>query len=63
MAISPFLGSFKPYVIAESSSPYDTSVTLIMRSRADGTGMERYMNGSNLTDLLLHVGQTNVDRY
>lgn len=39
------------------------TVTVIVRVVVDWSGSERYMKGSNVTDTLLHTGQTKVDLY
>ncbi|KAH7854604.1 hypothetical protein Vadar_015828 [Vaccinium darrowii] len=39
------------------------TVSVIVRVVVEGSGNERYMNGSNVTDNFLQNGQTNVDRY
>ncbi len=39
------------------------TVTVIVRVMVGWSGKERYMNGSNVTETLLHTGQTNVDLY
>lgn len=39
------------------------TVTIIVRVVVDRSGNDRYMNGSNVIDILLHTGQTKVDLY
>lgn len=39
------------------------TVSVIVRVVVDWRGKERYMKGSNVTDTLLHTGQTRVDLY
>lgn len=39
------------------------TVSVIVRIVVEGSGNERYMNGSNVMDNFLQNGQTNVDRY
>lgn len=39
------------------------TVTVIVRVLVDWSGKERYMKGSNVTEILLHTGQTKVDLY
>ena len=39
------------------------TVTVITRVVVEGRGSDRYMNGSNVTDIFLQMGQINVDRY
>lgn len=39
------------------------TVTVIVRVMVCWRGRERYMNGSNVTETLLHTGHTNVDLY
>lgn len=38
-------------------------VTVIDRVIVEWRGKERYMNGSNVTETLLHTGQAKVDLY
>ena len=38
------------------------TVTVIVRIVVEGSGSDRYMNGSNVTDTFLQTGQTNIDR-
>ena len=39
------------------------TVKVIVRIVVEGSGNERYMKGSNVMDIFLQNGQTNVDRY
>lgn len=39
------------------------TVTVIVRVEVDWRGRERYIKGSNVTDILSHAGQTSVDLY
>lgn len=39
------------------------TVTVIVRVVVAWSGKERYMKGSNVTETLLHTGQTKVDLY
>lgn len=39
------------------------TVTAIVRVVVDWSGKERYMKGSNVTEILLQAGQTRVDLY
>lgn len=43
-------------------SPQNT-VTFIDRTEDEGSGNDKYMNGSKVTDILLQTGHTNVDLY
>lgn len=38
-------------------------VKVIVRIVVEGNGSERYINGSNVTDFFLQMGQTKVERY
>jgi hypothetical protein len=39
------------------------TVTVIVLFAMEGTGKDKYINGSKVTDVLLQVGQVNVDLY
>lgn len=40
-----------------------TTVIVIVRIVVEGRGNDKYMNGSNVTETFLQIGQTNVDLY
>jgi hypothetical protein len=46
----------------EAPVPLNT-VTVIIRVTVEGNGSDKYMNGSKVTEILLHSGQTKVDLY
>lgn len=39
------------------------TVNVIVLIVVDGRGRDRFMNGSNVTETFLQIGQTNVDLY
>ena len=39
------------------------TVIVIVLIVAEGRGKDKYINGSNVTETFLHIGQTNVDLY
>lgn len=40
-----------------------TTVKVIIRTVVDGSGSDRYINGSKVRETFLQTGQTNVDLY
>jgi hypothetical protein len=59
----PALGTVTAKDIGRTSPEPLKTVTVIERVTVDGRGRDKYMNGSNVTDILLHTGHTNVDLY
>jgi hypothetical protein len=50
----PVLGTSTAYMTGMRDPSTVTTVTVIDRVRVEGSGKERYMNASNLTEELLH---------
>lgn len=40
-----------------------TTVKVMVLVVVEGSGKDRYMNGSNVIDIFLQTGQTTLDRY
>lgn len=59
----PCLGTVTVQTDGKALPSQVKTVTVIVRVLVDWSGSERYMNGSNVTETLLHTGQTKVDLY
>lgn len=51
------------YGIGRALPSPENKVAVIVRVTVEGSGKDRYMNGSNVIEILWQAGQTKVDLY
>ena len=59
----PCFGTVTVQAVGKAVPSQVKTVTVIVRVVVDCSGKERYMKGSNVTEILLQSGQTRVDLY
>jgi hypothetical protein len=61
--VSPDFGTLTVYEDGPAVPSELKTVMVIVLIVVEGRGKERYINGSNVTDTFLQMGQTSVDLY